>query len=248
MEDDISLERLAAGLVAEVRELPGVKGILLVGSAATGTSTPNSDYDFLVLMDDSAPWPMSFRDGGRRSWIEDDGRQVEVAYSTIGRFRRRSAEEAAGGSCLRWSELASSRMLWTADDVVAALIAESREAVAAGPPPMERQDVLWECFDLWNQLKDVQDRLEDPRVVQVISAPTFAQFIRFFFRLERRWQPRLRDALAELARVDSAFHTLCVDFLEARSPQAQHQALIRMSSHLSTRFGLTFEAAYTSAR
>jgi len=248
MEDEISLGRVAADVVVQARELPGVKGVLLVGSAATRTTTRNSDYDFLVMIDDNVTWPMPFRDGGRRAWIDEDGRQVEVAFSTIGRFRRRSTEEEAEGSCLRRSGVAKSRVLWAADEAPEALVAESQAIVEAGPAPMERQDVLWECYDLWNQLKDIEDRLTDRRVVQILSGPTFAQFVRFFFRLECRWQPRPRDTIKAVAEVDRGYHALCVEFLDAGSGQARYDALERMASYLSGRFGLTFETGYTSSR
>lgn len=248
MEEERSLERVAAEVVAGARELPGAKGVLLVGSAATRTTTPNSDYDFLVMIDDNAPWPMPFRDGGRRAWIDEGGRQVEVAYNTMGRMRRRSAEEEATGSCLRRDGLANARVLWAADDDMQALVAESQAVVAAAPPPMESQDVLWECYDLWNQLKDIEDRLTDRRVVQILAGPTFAQFLRFFFRLERRWQPRPRDILRTVAGIDRGCHERCVEFLDAGSAQAQYDALERVASYLSYRFGLTFEAGYTSSR
>ncbi len=248
MEEEVSLERVAAEVVAGARELAGAKGVLLVGSAATVTTAPNSDYDFLVMIDDDAAWPMPFRDGGRRAWIDEGGRQVEVAYNTIARLRRRSAEEEATGSCLRRDGLAHARILWVADDDMRALVAESQAVVAAGPVPMERQDVLWECYDLWNQLKDIEDRLMDRRVVQILAGPTFTQFIRFFFRLERCWQPRPRDMLTAVAAVDGGYHALCIEFLDAGSARAQYDALERMASHLSARHRLKFEAGYTSSR
>lgn len=247
MEDDTTLKRVAGEILAEAQRLPGLRGVLLIGSTATGTTTPTSDYDFLVMIDDGVPWPMPFRDGGRRAWIEDD-RQVEVTFTTIGRYRRLSVRETASGSCLRAVAAANSRVLWDVDDAIGALVSEARSIVEAGPPPMEQQDVLWECYELWNQLKDIEDRLTDRRVVQVLAGPTFTQFVRFFFRLERCWQPRPRDMLTAVAAVDGDCHALCGEFLDAGSAQAQYEALQRLAGYLSARFQLRFEAGYTSSR
>jgi hypothetical protein len=248
MADDASLDRIADQVVAWARTLGGVCGVLLAGSAATGEMTANSDYDFVVVIDDAAPWPLPFRDGGRQTWIEDDGRQVEVAYTTVARYRRRCAEEEAAGSCWRRQGVARSRVLHSRDGSVESLIEEARRIAAAPPEPMPHQDVLWECYDIWNQLKDIEDRLQDEQTVRLLAAPLFAQLIGFFFRLDARWKPRPRDMLRVLAETDSPLHELAAAFLAAPSAAALSDALWQIARYLAESFGVKFEAGYVSTR
>src|SRR5688572_5673411 len=74
---DIRLDDLIARLVAQ----PSVEGILLLGSTATGTLTPASDYDLLLVFDEL---PAPFR--VVTTWVE--GRLTEVYCTTIDAVRR----------------------------------------------------------------------------------------------------------------------------------------------------------------
>jgi len=81
----MSLDAAIDRVTDRVKPIPGVMAVLLTGSAARGELLPNSEYDFLVLIDDGVPWPMPFRDGGREAYIDDDAtipiRWLGVSYT-----------------------------------------------------------------------------------------------------------------------------------------------------------------------
>src|SRR4051794_26418792 len=91
------LEEEIQRVITRAHELEGVVGVMLTGSAARGDMDENSDFDFLVLIDDAVPWPVPFRDGGRETYLDRTGRQVEIGFSTIARTRAKMAEGAARG-------------------------------------------------------------------------------------------------------------------------------------------------------
>jgi predicted nucleotidyltransferase len=244
----MSLETAIGRVLQRGGEIPGVGAVLLTGSAARDELLPNSDYDFLILIDDGVPWPMPFRDGGREAYIDEERRQVEIGFSTFHRARTKTTESAAQGIPFRAQAFVEARVLARHGDAIDHLIAEARSTLGTGPPLLERQDVLWECYDIWNQMKDLQDVLDDPPTADLIAAPLFEHLLRFYFRIERRWLPRPKAMMRSLADANPEYLRLALSYVEAPSTLEQLAALQAMMGYLAQRFDLVFEAGYVSTR
>ncbi len=232
--------------VASLAGTPGIDGMLLVGSTATGTRRPQSDIDIVVLVSDSADWPRSFRDGGREVHFDRAGRQIEVSFTTLGRARLRLHAEAAEGKPWRAEALVHSRELGVRGAATDALLADARALLAAGPPMLGEGERKWLCFEAWNHRKDAEDRLDDPATANLLATAAFDSMARLLFWMEKRWQPHPKGLLPAIAELDSEFHSLAEGFLTAGAAPERLQALHLMENHLELRFGLEFEAPYTS--
>jgi hypothetical protein len=104
-------ERLLTRLSTQLRKVPGVRGIVLGGSRASGTATPQSDYDLglyyeaddpldvgsltttIAALDDTGPaasvtpiggWGPWINGGG---WLTVEGKRVDLLYRDLGRVR-----------------------------------------------------------------------------------------------------------------------------------------------------------------
>jgi predicted nucleotidyltransferase len=244
----MSLETAIERVLKRAESIPGLAAVLLTGSAARGELLPNSDYDFLVLIEDHARWPMAFRDGGRESYIDDEGRQVEIGFGSVKRARAKIAETVAVGVPIRAEALVEARVLLRRGDAIDVLLDEARSVLDAGPPAIEYQDLLWECYDVWNQMKDLIDVSSDDATAALIAAPLFEHLLRFYFRLERRWLPRPRAMMPALCDADPEYHALALAYVGSATAGERIATLQSMMDYLARRFDLTFEAAYVSTR
>lgn len=244
----MSLETAIDRTIKRVAPIHGVIAVLLTGSAVRGELLPHSDYDFLVLIDDAVPWPMPFRDGGREAYIDDEGRQVEIGYGSLRRTRAKIAETVAQGVPFRAEGLVEGRVLLRHGEAIEALIAEARTILADVPPEIDPQDRLWECYDIWNQLKDLQDVVDDAATAALVAPPLFDHLLRFYFRLERRWLPRPKALMRALEDTHAEYHALALVYVKAPTDGERVRALEAMMAYLARRFDLIFETGYASGR
>ena len=241
-----SVEDTIVATVARLAETPGMDGLLLVGSTATGTRRPNSDIDIVVLIADDADWPKPFRDGGREVFFDSASRQIEVSYTTIRRACEVMRAEALAGRPWRAESFAHSRAVGTCGERSLALVAEARTILDAGPPTIDDGERRWLCFEAWNHRKDAEDHQDDPATANLLANAAFDTMTRLLFWMENRWQPHPKGLLPALADSGPEFHALADAFLTSGDPAARLPTLRRMEDHFKARFGLEFEAPYTS--
>ncbi len=229
-----------------VRDTPGLVALFLVGSGARGDVDPNSDWDFVAVIDDAAPWAKPFRDGGRETFPAPDGRQVEVMFATAGRLRRRMTEQAVAGIIATAEFLAEGRLAWSSGSPAVALQAEAQALHKSRPAPIQEHDLQWRCYEIWNQVKDLEDRLDDSVSAYYLAFLPFWNITTLFFRLRREWLPRPKAVFPCLGRLDPALYDLCGRFDRARTSRARLRILDAMMRHLSDSFDVRFGEFYTS--
>jgi hypothetical protein len=229
-----------------VASTPGLIDLLLVGSAARGEMQKNSDWDFVAVISDDVPWPKPFRDGGRETFAAPDGRQVEVAYRTVGSLQRRMAEQAALGLKPFAEMLAEGLPIGEMSDSVRVIQSEARGILSKAPDPLPAGDLSWRCYEIWNQLKDVEDCLDDPLTSFYLSQLAFWNMVTLFIRLSGGWLARPKAVFAQVKGLDAGLHGMCGRFAAATTPQDRYEILCAMMDDLSRRFSLTFDAYYTS--
>jgi hypothetical protein len=226
----------------------GTVALLLVGSAARGYLDNNSDWDFVGIVDDEVPWSRPYRDGGRETFAAPDGRQVELAFSSFARLRRRMAEQFSEGVIATAEYLSEGSVVWVAGSDVRwrELLAEARSMLEGRPDVISPDDLAWRCYDIWNRVKDVEDTLDDPVAGYYLSFLPYWSLVTLYFRLAQRWLPRPKAVFASIEDLDPALHSLCAEFAGHSSNRIRHGVLRRMMEHLETRFGIEFERYYTS--
>jgi predicted nucleotidyltransferase len=105
-------ENFLTHVVDRLTALPGVRAVALGGSRATGTHSPDSDWDFAIYYRDSfdpadlravgwpgevceiGDWGGGVFNGG--AWLEIDGRRVDVHYRDLDVVTREMAEAEEG--------------------------------------------------------------------------------------------------------------------------------------------------------
>jgi Nucleotidyltransferase domain len=233
-------------LIAErVSRDQGVIGVFFVGSGARGDMDRNSDWDLVAVIDNNIAWPKPFRDGGRETFRAADGRQAEVMYSSAGRLRERMVEQAGMGIIATAEFLAEGRLLFETARV-SVLQGEARSLSKSRPEPIPDDDLRWRCYEIWNQVKDLEDRINDAVSAYYLSFLPFWNLVVLFFRVGRCWLPRPKAVFPVLRDTDSDLYALCERFATARSPRSRLPTLRAMMRHLARRFALDFEANYVS--
>lgn len=233
-------------VLGRIRDTPGLIALFLVGSGARGDLDPNSDWDFVAVVDDKTPWPKPFRDGGRETCSAPDGRQVEVMFATAERLRTRMREQGAAGIIATAEFLAEGRLVWSAGSAGAVLQKEAQSLHRSRPGPIPQHDLQWRCYEIWNQVKDLEDRLDDPVSAYYLAFLPFWNLTALYFRLAREWLPRPKAVYPRLAKLDPDLYGLCERHGTARTSRARLDILRRMMRHLSRRFDVRFGEFYTS--
>jgi len=233
-------------IAERVSRAHGVIGVFFVGSGARGDMDMNSDWDLVAVIDDNVAWPKPFRDGGRETFRAADGRQVEVMYSSAGRLRKRIAEQAGVGVIATAEFLAEGRLLFEADPIASELQEKARSLWKSRPESIPDHDLRWRCYEIWNQVKDVEDRIDDADSAYYLSFLPFWNMVILSFRAGRYWLPRPKAVFPVLRDIDVDVYALCERFATARSPRSRLGTLRAMMRHLARRFALDFEAYYVS--
>ena len=233
-------------MLGKVRTTQGAIGPLLVGSAARGSMDRNSDWDFVCVIDDDVPWPKPFRDGGRETFASPDGRQVEVAFASVARLRKRMAEQANEGIIAIAEFLAEGAMIWATGSKAQALKAEARVMRRRRPGVISGHELQWKCYEIWNQVKDVEDTLDDRVAGYYLSFLPYWNLVVLYFRLARRWLPRPKAVFTEIQKVDVTLYRMCSEFANASSNGTRNRVLREFMEYLAREFEVEFERYYTS--
>ncbi|MGR6972643.1 nucleotidyltransferase domain-containing protein [Streptomyces cynarae] len=134
---------------------PAALSAVLGGSTARGRATGTSDLDILVLLPDG--------DVTRRETLRHEGRLTEVFAHTRAGLEEIFAADRAGRRGTMLFLYAESVSVHDPHGHAAALRAEARAQVDAGPDPLtrkQRDDARYGLTDLLDDLADVRDRHE----------------------------------------------------------------------------------------
>ncbi|WP_406834866.1 nucleotidyltransferase domain-containing protein [Streptomyces sp. AHU1] len=139
---------------------PGARAAFLAGSVLTHRRTHTSDLDVVVLL---AGPPAPFRES-----LMHEGWPVELFVQTEADWRLFVERETAARRSPLLAMCAEGVLLTDADGLGAALQAESRERLAAGPPPAsaaELEDRRYALTDTLDDLRGCTDPLERTYIV-----------------------------------------------------------------------------------
>ncbi|KAB1978929.1 nucleotidyltransferase domain-containing protein [Streptomyces triticiradicis] len=139
---------------------PEARAAFLAGSVLTHRRTATSDLDIVVLL---AGPPAPFRES-----LMHEGWPVELFVQTEADWRLFAERETAARRSPLLAMCAEGMLLADADGLGAALQAESRERLAAGPPPpsaTELEDRRYALTDTLDDLRGCTDPLERTYIV-----------------------------------------------------------------------------------
>ncbi|WP_371791699.1 nucleotidyltransferase domain-containing protein [Streptomyces sp. NBC_01471] len=139
---------------------PEARAAFLAGSVLTHRRTPTSDLDIVVLL--TGP-PAPFRES-----LVHEGWPVELFVQTEADWRLFAERETADRKSPLLAMCADGMLLIDADGLGAVLQAESRERLAAGPPPVsatELEDRRYALTDTLDDLRGCTDLLEQAYLV-----------------------------------------------------------------------------------
>ena len=243
---DRALEEVVARVTDQVAKSPDLQALLLVGSTARGDRSEGSDIDFLALMKNESPWSVAVRDGGRHSWMDPSGFQIEIGYASVRRVRERMRVEADAGMPWRLQLFTEGRLLAGGGTEYERLVAEAEERYQQGPPQLTDQQRHWEGFDAWCRLRRL-DAARDADEAALLGFDLLQQLIRLACRLAGVWQARSKDALQRISEVDGEIARLARDFLGAHGMRERTQILHRIAERLADQHDLELSGDYKSA-
>ncbi|MFI7504700.1 nucleotidyltransferase domain-containing protein [Streptomyces sp. NPDC049687] len=142
---------------------PEARSAFLAGSVLTDRRTPTSDLDIVVLLT-GAPAPY-------RESLVHQGWPVELFVQTDADWHAFANRETAARRSPLLTMCAEGVLLVDADRLGAALQAEARERIAAGPPPAsdaELEDRRYGLTDALDDLRGCSDSLERVHLVALL--------------------------------------------------------------------------------
>jgi hypothetical protein len=192
-------------------------GVIASGTIVRGNPSPSSDLDLFVLH--RQPW----RQRLQRLF---GGVPAEIFVNPPERVERYFAEEVADGRPVTAHMLATGAVVYASDPAVERLRARAAEMLASPPrPDPARLTPL--RYGAACQLEDGLDVAEsDPATAQLFLNRAVDSALALRFRQAGRWQPRDKERLAELARLDPPLAEAARRFYGASLP-AERVALAR---------------------
>ena len=176
---DAAVLRLAADFVAA--RFPAAEGVVLGGSSASGTTTPTSDLDLLLL----GPEEMFDGDGSSlAATYEHEGRLVEVFAYTSASYRVWAEREVAGHRPVILVMLTEGVVL-RGGTGMAQLRRWAAETLAAGPT-LDQHALDLRRYMVSALLDDLTDAT-DPTEVAVLMAAMFEALAEFLLLAHGRW-------------------------------------------------------------
>ncbi|MFI6350165.1 nucleotidyltransferase domain-containing protein [Streptomyces sp. NPDC050560] len=193
---------------AALRLHPDARAVVLGGSVLTSARTAYSDLDLVVLLDGApAPYRLSLAEAG---W------PVEVFAHTVESWRGFVDRETARRRSPLLFLCARGELVHDRDGCGAALVAEARQRVAAGPRPIgayELEPYRYALTDLLDDLRGCVDPAERTFVAAEIARRTaeLAVLVRGGWVGTGKWAARrLREVAPETLREMEAAVRACL--------------------------------------
>lgn len=185
----------------ELREQPGVEGILFFGSALTGTAGPTSDLDlYVILSDDQSYAKISMRRYG--------GVEAEVHLAPAKAWRKR----LQGGNPVIITAFATGQALLDRTGSLADLAALALRKQQEGPAALTQMEIDRWRYRLTDLAGDLEDVAGQPADERLLGAMLVSMSLEAYCALNRLWGDKPKRLLAyvdrhdpELGRVARAF-------------------------------------------
>ncbi len=169
-------------------------GIVVTGSIVRGNPDPSSDLDIFVLHDQ--PW----RQRVQRRFA---GVPVELFVNHHDFMAGYFEVDGVRGRPTTAHMLATGHLALDTDGLMAGIIDDSRRMLEAGPQ-IDENGLIVQRYSTAMLFEDAVDVIEqDPELAASLLHEVVASALRFRFWQKRRWQPRNKELLSELASFDA---------------------------------------------
>lgn len=173
-------------------EFPRAEMAFLGGSAAVGAATASSDLDVLILL------PDHWADAAFVETTSFRGQIVEAfVYGRQGLEQWRERDREARRPVL--DRMLAEGVVLRGDEVAAAVASQSRQALAAGPPPLSQEEGRLRAYALSADLDDLADVI-DVGEQRVIMTQVWRSAVQLALMLDGRWLGEGKWLLRELRR------------------------------------------------
>ena len=182
--------------------------IVITGSIVRGNPDPASDLDIFVFHRE--PW----RQRVQRRFA---GVPVELFVNHPDFMEGYFDADRARGRPTTAHMLVTGHLALDTDGLMAGVIAESRHMLEAGPQ-IDETGLIVQRYSTAMLFEDAVDVIEqDADLATGLLHEAVASALRFRFWQERRWQPRNKELLSELASFDAGIALLARRYYRART-------------------------------
>jgi len=181
------------GAVAYIHERYQPIGIIAGGTIIRGTPDAGSDFDFVVIHQ------QTWRQRTQRFF---NGVPAEMFVNPEFQMRRVIAAEPAGGRPVMSHLIGTGEILHDSGGIMASLKALAGEILDAGPavPPEDLTQMRYRIATAFEDAHDIRD--VDPDRAHSIVTEALTEAVRLHFLQEGRWLPRYKVLLADLDDLD----------------------------------------------
>lgn len=202
--DPVDAETLARAFLAA--QHPGAAVAVLGGSVATGTGTARSDIDLALLYDDPAV--------NYAETVSFQGHIVETFVHSRAALREWFGKERSTRRPVMYDIWARGVVL--VDDGSASDVRENARAVlAAGPEPLEPDDIDLLRYATSSSLDDLRDRLDGGAESYAVTAEVFERVSALLLGVRRAWTGQGKWLIRRLQLLDDPLARDLVDWAES---------------------------------
>ncbi len=196
---DARLRNALNAMVAELKAMPEVTGILFFGSAQRGAAGPESDLDFYAIVSGNQYW---------RVGKICEGVPVEVLFNPAAKLRDRMTK----GDPVTMHGFATGELLLDTTGEGAELVALARSLWAAGPRPLSPWEVATHRYRLTDLALDIEDVGPGAPEARLMAGVLVPRVLEAYCALHGVWPEKPKRLLAQFGALEPQLYAMAKRF------------------------------------
>ncbi len=218
-------------ILKELAKIKVAKAVLLTGSRALGKESKNSDWDFVVILENNSPrWRKTYK--LNNEWIEllcNSKEQIEKEFlKDLNEGRGATTYMFATGIIIKD----------TKDKILQRLVSKAKKNWSKGPKKLAKKEIELIGYQISTLTQDIEDCLDEENKASLLVSYAVAQFINYYYRLGNTWLIRPKDRLEDIKKNAPELYDFIVKLEEANDWHAKAKLVISMGKSIGHKYGL----------
>ncbi len=214
-------------ILAHLKKLPFCEGIIFSGSRLEGAYSPDSDYDFTVLVSKGKSYYKIYK---YKKYL------IDICCATAGVIKEKDLTNKRVANA-ELHILTNGQILFDKFSNLEKIQTAAKKIWKNGPAKLSKKDIVEIGYAFKTYTDDLKNSIEKNLDGFYLQNYVIQNVVKFFFKLYKKWQPRPRDVEQEIQKIDIRFWKL---YKEANISvnKGRSAKIIKMIEYLVKKFSL----------
>jgi predicted nucleotidyltransferase len=214
-------------ILEHLKKLPFCEGIIFSGSRLEGVHSPDSDYDFTVLISKGKSYYKIFK---YKKYL------VDICCATAEVIKEKDLTNKRVANAELYI-LTSGQILFDKFGNLGKIQTAAKKIWKNGPAKISKKDLIETGYAFKTYIDDLKGSMAKNIDGFYFQSYVIQNVVKFFFKLYKKWQPRPRDMEQEIQKIDIRFWKL---YKEANISINKDRGakIIKMIEYLVKKFNL----------